>query len=638
MRPRRTRFVLGMAAVVAVGAMLAGCATSPVAHRLPRAPMLETRSDAITNARGLQLGMYYGDQSLAATDAALGTTPAIHLTYHDWKSDWSHDPVLAADAGRGQTSLVNWEPFGADFHDIVRGRYDALITKQAKGAATLRRPVMLDFAAEMNEEEGWGGHDPALYVAAWRHVHDLFAAEAGGAVQWVWAPNNTDSDGAPAAIEYYPGSAYVDWTGIDGYNWGTSDPDFDWQSFASVFGDMYGVLHRLGKPIIIGETASAEQGGSKAGWIASILPTLAKQFPDVKALVWFDIQKERDWRIHSSSSAFSAVKKLANDRSVVSAAPVRAAATRKAVDGFDVEGFEPEGADAALIDQNAAAVNVIGVDGLLLRTDGTGVSAPSTDAKVRRDRAHADGLTAQLLVSNYDEGIGDFSEPIAKKLLTSATNRAKVVNALAADVRTGGWDSIMIDFEAMSSAEKTGLTSFAKELRAKVGDSVRLDIAIAASTTKAGYAAQGWDVAALAAPLDHLTLMAYDQHGPWEPNDPGPVGALDWTTQSVAALKSLAPADQIVLGVAGYGYHWHGPDAAAQVSDREARDRVAAAHATATWNGTVGEWTATLPNGEVLWWSDARSLGVRETLAEQLGLTGVAVWSLDLSDTIVPVR
>lgn len=301
-------------------------------------------------------------------------------------------------------------------------------------------------------------------------------------------------------------------------------------------------------------------------------------------------------------------------------------------DGFDVTGFQPEGADPALIDANAAAVDVIGVDGLLLSPTGTRVTTPSRDAKTQRNRAHARGLTAQLLVSNYADG--DFSEPIARKMLRSPANRAHVVRSLAADVRTGGWDSIMIDLEALDAADASGLTAFARELRAAVGDDVRLDIALSAATTPAGYARLGYDVRALAAPLDHLTLMAYDQHGPWEPDAPGPVGALAWASKSARALARLAPADQIVLGVAGYGYHWKGPRPSGQLSDDDARRRVRKAGVIPTWDATAGEWTATLPSGEVLWWSDARSLRERVALAERLGLTGVAVWALDLSDTL----
>ena len=81
--------------------------------------------------------------------------------------------------------------------------------------------------------------------------------------------------------------------------------------------------------------------------------------------------------------------------------------------------------------------------------------------------------------------------------------------------------------------------------------------------------------------------MAYDQHGPWEADDPGPVGSLDWTAQAVEALTALAPADQVVLGVAGYGYRWGGDEPAGQVSDAAARDLAGAA--AATWQDDVGE-------------------------------------------------
>lgn len=266
---------------------------------------------ALVPKSGAYLGLYYGDRSVVATNKAIGRTPQIHLTYFGWKDGWAQDDSLTKDRRRGQISLVNWEPFGADFSDIVDGRYDSMLVKRAKQAGQLRQQVFVDFAAEMNEEEGWGDHDPALYVAAYRHVHDIFDRYDGGKVVWVWAPNNVDSEDAPAALEYYPGDAYVDWAGIDGYNWGTSDPDFEWQSFEDVFADMYAELSTLDKPIIIGETASAPKGGSKAGWIEAIPSTLRSDFPDVRAVVWFDVDKERDWRIQSSRRSLQAFRKLA---------------------------------------------------------------------------------------------------------------------------------------------------------------------------------------------------------------------------------------------------------------------------------------------------------------------------------------
>ena len=160
--------------------------------------------------------------------------------------------------------MINWEPFDVDFDDIISGELDTTIRERADGAKALGERLFLDFAAEMNEEEGWGGHDPAKYVAAYRHIHDIFEARGATNVVWAWCPNVTDSPDAPPVMAYYPGDRYVDWTGVDGYNWGTSDPDFRWQSFGQLFSDIYAKLAAKGKPILIGEMASDEVGGSKS--------------------------------------------------------------------------------------------------------------------------------------------------------------------------------------------------------------------------------------------------------------------------------------------------------------------------------------------------------------------------------------
>ena len=72
---------------------------------------------------------------------------------------------------------------------------------------------------------------------------------------------------------YYPGGYYVDWICIDGYNWGTNPVQPDrWKTFGEVFGLTYSTLTQISsRPIMIGETASSELGGSKAAWITDTL-------------------------------------------------------------------------------------------------------------------------------------------------------------------------------------------------------------------------------------------------------------------------------------------------------------------------------------------------------------------------------
>lgn len=64
----------------------------------------------------------------------------------------------------------------------------------------------------------------------------------------------------------------------------------------------------------------------------------------------------------------------------------------------------------------------------------------------------------------------------------------------------------------------------------------------------------------------------------------------------------------------------------AQVSPARARE---VAGDDTRWSSRTGEWSATLDDGRDLHWSDARSYRARVAIAEDLGLHGVALWSLD---------
>ena len=59
------------------------------------------------------------------------------------------------------------------------------------------------------------------------------------------------------------------------------------------------------KPVALSEVASAEQGGSKAEWIEGMFAEIRRR-PYIRALVWFNLRKETDWRIESSPAAQAA--------------------------------------------------------------------------------------------------------------------------------------------------------------------------------------------------------------------------------------------------------------------------------------------------------------------------------------------
>ncbi len=187
---------------------------------------------------------------------------------------------------------------------------------------------------------------------------------------------------------------------------------------------------------------------------------------------------------------------------------------------------------------------------------------------------------------------------------------------------------MQLDLESLRAQDRAGLVAFAEAVTDAVhdelGDQAEVSMAVMASTTAAEYAETGYDLPALAGHVDRFVLMTYDQHGPW--SEPGSIGALSWTRRAVSAAQDAGRAsDRLDLGVAGYGYVWGGASDG-QLSPADARRT---AGDSARWSDRTGEWSASLDDGRELHWSDGRSWRVRVELAAELGLHGVALWSLN---------
>ncbi|HWA65413.1 MAG TPA: glycosyl hydrolase family 18 protein [Mycobacteriales bacterium] len=318
--------------------------------------------------------------------------------------------------------------------------------------------------------------------------------------------------------------------------------------------------------------------------------------------------------------------------SLLAFASVAPAAVASTADRPAVTAFQEVGDPNSLITRSAAAITTVGVDGVALAADGTGVHPPDAKALASMRVAHHDGLRAEFLVSNWDDRINDFSPRIARRLLTSRDNVAQVAAELAGDVRRQGWDGVSIDLESLSAGDAAGLVGLLDALRSELPGAASISVCISNSLTDSEYRNRGYDLAGIARSGARVILMAYDEHGTWE-DQPGPVGALAWQRKGLAALRAEVPARQIDLGQAGYGYAWR-PHRNVQLSDAQARRLVAADRATATFDPSVGEWTAELSDGSTLWWADARSFRLRVALARAQHLHGLAVWDLGDSDPL----
>ena len=271
----------------------------------------------------LTLGVWSGQPwqpgSLDALKSMLGRNPRLFLTYVGWNR-----PFYCSDeqqiANRGASHVLTWEPTGQTLKGIASGSADTFIRAWAKGAKACGIRIYLRPMHEMNGDwYPWGrvnGNTAADFVAAWRHMHNIFVAEGATNVKWVWCPNVRYGSNYPLA-DLYPGSSYVDWLGLDGYNWGL-DPHLGqpaWQSFGQIFGATYSEITRLapGKPLMIAETASTENGGNKAQWILKTFLYDAPKYPVVRALIWFNqADGASNFTINSSAASLAAFKQVLN--------------------------------------------------------------------------------------------------------------------------------------------------------------------------------------------------------------------------------------------------------------------------------------------------------------------------------------
>ncbi|PZR29939.1 MAG: hypothetical protein DI535_00085 [Citrobacter freundii] len=260
-----------------------------------------------------------------------GKNPSMAMMFNGWEATGSKNfPVQFcqnAFAG-GYVPHVTLEP-KMGMVELMSGKYDEDIKKYGEAIAALGKPIVLRFAHEFNGDwYPWSILNDQLvpaatYVQAFRYMRDKIRVAGGTNAYWVWAPNNENGAKNPQTLDaYYPGDAYVDIIGMDGYNFGTSQSWSNWQGFGQVFGGLYDwiVQAHPDKPVFICEMGTSSTGGDKAAWITDMFAQLETRFPKVKGFVWFNINKETDWRFTETQQSIDAFKAaLSNPRVVTDA-------------------------------------------------------------------------------------------------------------------------------------------------------------------------------------------------------------------------------------------------------------------------------------------------------------------------------
>jgi beta-mannanase len=181
---------------------------------------------------------------------------------------------------------------------VAAGDFDDTLTNAAKGLAALHKPFFITFDHEADNKAKLAARGtPAQFVAAWRHVREVFRKAGATQAIWTWvvtgfAPNY------PTVLKLYPGNDAVDWISWDPYDSRGcqngdvgSDPA---QTFAEIARPFYDWLATTGakagislkKPYMISETGSAYDPKDPQATVAffTSIPAGLRELPRIRAV------------------------------------------------------------------------------------------------------------------------------------------------------------------------------------------------------------------------------------------------------------------------------------------------------------------------------------------------------------------
>lgn len=297
------------------------------------------------------LGAHVGSQhdprskeKFEAFEKAIGRKLTIDNDHEDWALFPDVDRVKWNRAN-GRRSMLSWrivfqrsDPSKgcATADEITSGKYDDQLRKQAEQVKALGGPsILVRYNYEMsNNQENtcFTGFKVKTnlplagtkYIAAWKHVVDVFRKVGANNIEWVFAPGHNAYISGEWK-QFYPGNDYVDWIGIDNYN-KTNDA----RSFATDPGMLafYAATSGMGKPLMVAETGAVSDPKKNPDpqtlWLQTAREFL-KTHPQIKAFLWWQNAgklKKEDRSYEGSGyelqgSGLEAFKAMANDPSFV---------------------------------------------------------------------------------------------------------------------------------------------------------------------------------------------------------------------------------------------------------------------------------------------------------------------------------
>jgi hypothetical protein len=255
---------------------------------------------------------------------AAGKEPNLIGYYSGWAEPFATSFAESMHS-HGVTPFVQIDPTLASVAGIADGTYDGYLKLYADDVRDFRHAVVIGFGHEMNApwySWGYGNVLQSTFVAAWKHIVNVFRSEGADNVTWLWTIQ-ADEKGTGPIASWWPGPQYVTWVGIDGYYSKPSD------TFTSIFAPTIRQVRSLtSKPILLSETAVGRHDNQLSN-IYNLFSGMLQY--KTLGLVWFDKNQtdqmtpvgtpHEDWRIEDNSQAEQAFQAGVSGLRLVSTQP-----------------------------------------------------------------------------------------------------------------------------------------------------------------------------------------------------------------------------------------------------------------------------------------------------------------------------
>lgn len=332
MRTHRAKIVALIAVLTITAiAVAVGAGARPRNSVNPRRIMLgtsmswnngETGMDAIARVEG-QIGRKLGAVRVFVPWDGFNNFPS---PFHTWLRDSDHKMYFSVKSLRTNGSIVQWA-------DIARAQpgdrlYDDILTwaNDIKGYGE-RIFFIFNHEPEAKVSDPMG--TSAEYVAAWRHIVDIFRSQGVTNARYTWVMTDyayhlvgTNDD--RNADKWYPGDAYVDQIGSDPYNWYTcrGDKNATWRSLEGMVQAFkaFGAEHP-DKFMVLAEFGSIEDPkdpGRKGRWLQEAVDLFRRPgYEMFRALLYFDSDDQTygpcNWYLDSSQASVDAYRVVGSD-------------------------------------------------------------------------------------------------------------------------------------------------------------------------------------------------------------------------------------------------------------------------------------------------------------------------------------